>query len=214
VRTVDGYARLTRLPPASAPIQHLIDRAVDRFLPTNQKKLAVLPTVADFLRESELAQAFIGAYLSSAKVLGLVLSILKADRVRRGARALRRERACRTIVLAMRRLVVRRRVTRLQAKHAWWRALSDTFARAGGRPSIAPQDTPSPRSPTSRADVWQTAGDAPVARPSGRMRANMASAPVNLSGLTAFPSVPSMSKLAEGIPSVPSMSQIAEGKFA
>ena len=64
-------------------------------------------------------QAFIAEFLFSAKVVGLVLSILKAHRVRRAAEELRRESACRSVVHFFRRVVAHRRVERLQQKDAW-----------------------------------------------------------------------------------------------
>ena len=91
VRTITGYQRLTALPPAPAPIQYLIDVTIEYLLPTQGDKIRSLPTVGDLLLEGELVQTFLAEFLSSAKLLGLVLSILKATRVRRGARALRRQ---------------------------------------------------------------------------------------------------------------------------
>ena len=102
-------------------------------------KLRVLPTVGDILLEGELMQTFLAEFLSSAKLMILVLSILKADRVRRGARALRRERAVRKIVQWMRRLVAHRRVGKLQRNHAWWSLLSNALKQ----PPMSPEPPPS-----------------------------------------------------------------------
>ena len=106
VRAVVGYQRLAALPAAPAPIQFLIDKSVEYFLPTQGKKIRALPTVGDFLLEGALMQAFIAEFLFSAKVVGLVLSILKAHRVRRAAEELRRESACRSVVHFFRRVVI------------------------------------------------------------------------------------------------------------
>ena len=129
VRTLDGWRRLNELEPQPAPIQYLIDRTIETYWPSLDKKISILPTVGDLLLEGELMQAFIANFLSSFKVIGLVLSAIKAARVRRGAAALRRDRAARKILALLRRAASRNRVSRLAHKHAWSQVLSDNLMR-------------------------------------------------------------------------------------
>ena len=124
-----------------------------------------------------MLQAFATQFLSSAKVVGLLLSIVKATRVRRRARLLRRDRAARRIVWLMRHVSAQRRVERLTRRHAWWSLLSETFPMGAARAARAPHasdgapaaDLPSlrlPLTPSSDADVASMAFASPsVASP-------------------------------------------------
>lgn len=154
VRTVTGYQRLVALEPQWWPIQAVIDHTIEYLLPDQGAKLRALPTVGDILLEGELMQTFLSEFLSSAKLLGLVLSILKSHRVRRGARALRRDRAVRKIVQSLRRLVVHRRVGHLQRKHAWWTLLTDALAVQSptGQRHVADAGGPMPSPPRRLAE--------------------------------------------------------------
>ena len=173
VRTVDGWRRLKELAPQIAPIQYLIDRTIENMWPTLDKKIQILPTIGDLLLEGELLQAFTANFLSSAKVLGLVLSAIKAARVRRGARALRREHAARKIVLLLRRQLANRKVNKLRHKNAWWTVLQDSLQREGstawleqlGRDGIGRSDSlqslPSDMVPSPLRDAVDTHGPPP-----------------------------------------------------
>ena len=101
-----------------------------------------------------MLHTFVAEFLSSAKLLGLVLSILKADRVRRGARDLRRDRACHRIVYHMRLYVARRRVTRLQHKDAWRQLLTEPLCLL---PAISPISVSSPKSPRATSLTYHHA---------------------------------------------------------
>ena len=87
-----------------------------------------------------------------SQVLVLLLSALKAVRVRRGARALRRDRAARKIVLLLRRQLAQRKVTDLRHKHAWWTVLNDVLAYGAESPS--PPSTPKGQ---IKGDWWRKA---------------------------------------------------------
>ena len=185
VRAVVGYQRLAALPAAPAPIQFLIDKSVEYFLPTQGKKIRALPTVGDFLLEGALMQAFIAEFLFSAKVVGLVLSILKAHRVRRAAEELRRESACRSVVHFFRRVVAHRRVERLQQKDAWLMMLKGAAvstpaveSASGGGGDKSSDESPA-QSPVQRV-LLAPHVDAP---PMKGMRSNLMSAPSNLDAL-------------------------------
>ena len=132
IRTVHGWKRLNSLPQAPRPIQAVIDYTIEWMLPTQSEKIAALPTIGDVLLEGEVWQAFVLNFLTSAKVIGLVMSAYKAARVRRGALALRRDRAARKIVGLFRRAQVAGQVSRLCQRHAWSTLMSDAAGTLGG----------------------------------------------------------------------------------
>jgi len=120
-RTVIGYRRLTALPPAPAPLQFLIDRALVPLIvgeETLANQLRVLPAVGDAILEAELLQAFAASFLASAKMWVLFASALKAARVRRRLRSLRRQRAAQRIATGVMQWRIRTRVAALQRRHA------------------------------------------------------------------------------------------------
>jgi hypothetical protein len=143
VSHIDGFKRLKALKPMPAPIQYCIDATIKWLLPTKGDEIRALPTVRDILFEGELLQAFLAHFARSIKVLGLLLSTFKATRVRRGARALRRDRAARRITLLLRRQLAARRVNQLRQKHAW-RTLLDDLVLTGDEPEASPLSSPSP----------------------------------------------------------------------
>eukprot|EP00316_Scyphosphaera_apsteinii_P023953 CAMPEP_0119330366 /NCGR_PEP_ID=MMETSP1333-20130426/78091_1 /TAXON_ID=418940 /ORGANISM="Scyphosphaera apsteinii, Strain RCC1455" /LENGTH=339 /DNA_ID=CAMNT_0007339745 /DNA_START=519 /DNA_END=1539 /DNA_ORIENTATION=+ len=118
-RTFVGFKRLKSLPPASAPLQWIIDHLiVPRLNATYEGRLVkALPMVGDALHEGELIQAFGLNFLASAKTLVLIGSAFKAFRVRQRLREKRLQRAARRLVTALQRARARRQVKALRRKH-------------------------------------------------------------------------------------------------
>ena len=125
VRTVAAYRRVKQLPPPPGPwAQWLLEEWLLKPLigPGLKNAVHALPTIGAVLAEAELLEAFLRNFLSSAKMLVLLASAAKAARVRRRLRAVRRQRATRTIARALRRALTRRAVARLASKHSWAQA--------------------------------------------------------------------------------------------
>ena len=97
----------------------------------------LLPAINDWLREGETLQAFGYSFLHSAKMLTLLASLIKAGRVRRRLRALRRRRAQRRIIFAARRYLARRSVERLHRRNLVVGHMQRALSRKGTPSSCA-----------------------------------------------------------------------------
>ena len=84
--------------------------------------------------------AFTAHFFSSAKALGLVLSAVRAARMRRRVVKLRRERAARVITVCFQRHHARRKLSRIQQRNGWLRVLDDLLhpSPQGASPSLLP----------------------------------------------------------------------------
>ena len=124
------------------PLQLFIDYVLSPTLIGNGKDalpnfVRLLPAINDWLREGETLQAFGYSFLHSAKMLTLLASLIKAGRVRRRLRALRRRRAQRRIIFAARRYLARRSVERLHRKNLVVGHMQRALSRKGTPSSCA-----------------------------------------------------------------------------
>jgi len=140
VKSLVGYKRLKALKPMPWPIQDVIDRVlIPSWLGTGDEAvrnlIRNLPFIGDALLEGDLLQAAFANALSSVKMLVLLASVIKAARMRRRLRAVRRNAAARIIFNFLRRASALSRVARLRHKHERAAHAVDALSRMRSKPA-------------------------------------------------------------------------------
>ena len=118
VRAGKAALHIATHPPPPAIVRRLLHAVVFPIVFGGPRPpVRVLPALGDALAEARIARAFVSHAVTSAMLLALFARLLGAERIRRKLRLLRRARAARTIVCALRRYASRRRLASLQRKH-------------------------------------------------------------------------------------------------